>query len=341
MTAWTQSLPRLKGVDRVWLFIAATFTALLVTQPQQAGQSASFVLNSVSGIAGYLLAAVALTAYVKASDAENLIGRVFQGREATSILIAAGFGVLSPFCSCGVVPMIAALLAMGTPFSAVLAFCLSSPVMSPDAFFVTAGTLGMEMAVAKTLAAIGMGVLGGFGALLVERLGLIGTVARQDAGNGGCSAGRVREARPVTWAIHRDGVRLQTFGKTFTTTGVWLLKWLVLAYLLESLMLKVVPANVVSGALGPDNPFAIPLAALLGIPMYLNGYAALPLVKGFIDLGTTPAVALTFLVAGGVTSLPASLAVLGVMRVRTFAVYLAFSLIGAVLAGVAYGLVLS
>lgn len=340
MTSWIKRLPAVTQAQMVWLLIAATFAALTATYPVQAERSATFVINSVMGIAGYLIAAVALTAYVKASDAENLIGRIFQGREATSILIAAGFGALSPFCSCGVVPVIAALLAMGTPFSAVLAFCLSSPVMSPDAFFITAGTLGLEMAVAKTLAAIGLGVMGGFGALSLERLGLIGDVLRADVGNGGCSARRVREVRPVTWAIHRDGVRMHQFSTTFAKTGLWLLQWLVLAYLLESLMLKVVPADAITGILGPGNSYAIPMAALLGIPMYLNGYAALPLVKGFIELGTTPAVALTFLVAGGVTSLPASLAVLGVMRVRAFAAYLAFSLLGSILAGGAYALYL-
>src|SRR3546814_17716262 len=85
--------------------------------------------------------------------------------------LAALAGGLSPFCSCGVIPLIAALLAMGVPLSAVMAFWLASPVIDPSMFVLTAGVLGSEFALAKTLAAIGLGLFGGFVTLVLIRPG--------------------------------------------------------------------------------------------------------------------------------------------------------------------------
>jgi uncharacterized protein len=61
--------------------------------------------------------------------------------------------------------------------------------------------------------------------------------------------------------------------------------------------------------LGEDSAFAVPLAALVGIPLYLNELGALPIVAGLLDQGMQPGAAIAFLIAGGVTSIPAMAAV--------------------------------
>ena len=76
--------------------------------------------------------------------------------------MAALLGGLSPFCSCEVIPFIAALLAVGAPLSAIMAFWLASPLMDPAMFLITSGTLGFDFAIAKTIAAVAIGLGGGF-----------------------------------------------------------------------------------------------------------------------------------------------------------------------------------
>ena len=101
--------------------------------------------------------------YLKATGAESTLARAFEGRDIRMIFMAAVFGGISPFCSCEVIPFIAALLAIGAPLSAVMAFWLASPLMDPPMFFITTGALGLDFAIAKALAAVGLGLLGGFG----------------------------------------------------------------------------------------------------------------------------------------------------------------------------------
>ncbi|HMB77296.1 MAG TPA: permease, partial [Kiloniellaceae bacterium] len=113
-------------------------------------------------------------------------------------------------------------------------------------------------------------------------------------------------------------------------------KWLALAFLLESLMLAYLPAESVGQWLGFGNPLAIPLAALVGAPAYLNGYAAIPTAGALMDLGMTPGAALAFMTAGAVTSLPAAVAVFALVRLPVFLLYLALGFLGATFAGLLY-----
>jgi hypothetical protein len=80
----------------------------------------------------------------------------------------------------------------------------------------------------------------------------------------------------------------------------------------------------------------VPAAALVGVPSYLNGYAAIPLVRGLMDVGLSPAAALSFMVAGGITSIPAAVAVHALVRWPVFLTYLGLAAVGSVGVGLAY-----
>jgi uncharacterized membrane protein YraQ (UPF0718 family) len=254
------------------------------------------------------------------------------------ILLAALAGGLSPFCSCGVIPLIAALLAMGVPLSAVMAFWLASPVMDPSMFLLTSGVLSFEFAVAKTLAAIGLGLAGGFAVHALAGTAALRNPLREGIGNGGCGGAKIRAPKPVNWAFWQEAERREKFRRESLNTLLFLLKWLVLAYLLESLMLAYIPAETITAVLGGTGVQPIALATLIGVPAYLNGYAALPLVAGLIGQGMAPGAGLAFLVAGGVTSLPAAIAVWALVKPKVFALYIALSLGGAFTAGLLYQL---
>ena len=321
---------------RVWLASALIAAILLALAPAQGAESVAFMLRSLAETAPYLLLSIAVAAYAGASGADNLIARAFTGSPVLMIAVAAAFGGLSPFCSCGVIPLIAALLAMRVPLSAVMAFWLASPVIDPSMFVLTAAMLGTEFALAKSLAAIGLGLLGGYVTLALTRAGLLQEPLRDGVGNGGCAASRVRAPKPVVWRFWTDEARSATFWRSAWQTTLFLLKWLTLAFLLESLMLAYVPAEWITSVLGGGDLGSIVMATLVGVPAYLNGYAALPLVSGLIEQGMAPGAGLAFLVAGGVTSLPAAIAVLALVRRPVFALYIALALAGSLLAGLAY-----
>jgi len=324
--------------QRVWLASAAILLALLVLDTAQAADSTLFAGAALLRTAPYLVLSIAVAAWAGATGADNLIAKAFTGSPLLMIGFGALAGALSPFCSCGVIPLIAALLAMGVPLSAVMAFWLASPIMDPSMFVLTAGMLDLEFAIAKTVAAIGLGLMGGLVVHLLSRGGAFTDPLRDGVGNGGCGGARIRAPKPVVWRFWEEAARREKFAKTAWTTTLFLAKWLTLAFLIESLMLAWIPAETVTSVLGGDGIAPIAMATLVGVPAYLNGYAALPLVGGLIDQGMGPGVGMAFLVAGGVTSVPAAMAVWALARPPVFLLYIALSLTGAFASGLLFQL---
>ena len=322
--------------DRVLLAILAILAALALARPDQAAESARFTVAQLLDVAPWLALSVGLAAYAAASGADNLIARAFTGRQAAMVVTAALFGGLSPFCSCGVIPLIAALLAMGVPLAPVMAFWLASPLMDPAMFALTTGALGLEFALAKTAAAVGVGLLGGFGVMALGRGGWLTDPLRPGVGDGGCGGAKVRRPKPVAWAFWAEPERRATFARKALSNALFLGKWLALAFLLESLMLAWIPAERITALVGQAGPSQIALATVLGVPAYLNGYAALPLVAGLIEQGMAPGVGLAFLVAGGVSSIPAAVAVWALAKREVFALYLGFAFAGAFASGLLF-----
>lgn len=323
-------------IDKAWLILALTLVVLAILDPAQLWPTLTFAAGALWHTAPFIAFAVLAVAWLKVTGAERLLARAFEGSQARMVLIAALIGGLAPFCSCEVIPFIAAMLALGAPLGAVMAFWLASPLMDPAMFLITSGTLGWNFAIAKTIAAISTGLLGGFATLLLARSALFADPLRAQPGSGGCcSSQKPFEGAPV-WRFWREAARRDTFRVTALSNAAFLLKWLALAYVVEALMLEYVPAETVAGVLGGTGIKPILLGALVGAPAYLNGYAAVPMVDALLAQGMSNGAAMSFVIAGGVSCIPAAIAVWALVKPRIFFAYLAFAMTGALLAGIAW-----
>ncbi len=294
-----------------------------------------FTLSSLWSIAPYILLAVVSAGYLQAAGADALVAGAFRARMGLTVLAAALLGAVSPFCSCGVIPLIAGLLAMGVPLAPVMAFWLSSPIIDPPQFVMTASILGSGFAVGKTAAAFGLGLLGGFGVALFDRFGWFREPLKRRAACR-CGTGCATPEEP-RWAIWRDPSRRRRLVAGIGGQGLFLARWLALAFFLEGLMLAYLPAELAARLVGGEGWTAVLLATLVGVPAYLNGYAALPLVDGLVQQGMSAGAAMAFLLAGGVTSLPAAIAVHALARPAVFLLYLGLALSGSFIAGLLFG----
>ncbi|KPP88165.1 MAG: putative permease [Rhodobacteraceae bacterium HLUCCO07] len=330
-----QRLSRLRP-DWAWIALGLILLAVAVFERAQFLPTLEFATGALARTAPYILFAVLAIGWLKATGAESLLANAFEGREVRMILLAALFGGLSPFCSCQVIPFIAALLAVGAPLSAVMAFWLASPLMDPAMFSITAGTLGFDFALAKTGSAVALGLLGGFGTMLFKTSAIFANPLREKPAVGSCCGTKKPFSGKPVWQFWKEADRRATFRDNALQNAVFLLKWLSLAYVLEALMVRHVPAEMIAGVLGGDGIQPILLGAFVGAPAYLNGYAAVPLVDALLQQGMAPGAAMSFVIAGGVSSLPAAIAVWALVKPRVFAAYMGFSITGAMLAGLVW-----
>jgi uncharacterized membrane protein YraQ (UPF0718 family) len=122
----------------------------------------NFMINAFVHIWPYLVITIPIAVAVNISGASKHIKRAFDAGPITAILLATLVGAFSPFCSCGVIPVIAALLMGGVPLPPVMAFLIASPSMDPEIFFLSVGTIGWNLAVWRLAGTLAMSLSAGF-----------------------------------------------------------------------------------------------------------------------------------------------------------------------------------
>ncbi|HMB48036.1 MAG TPA: permease [Afifellaceae bacterium] len=308
---------------------------LVAIFPALAGEAALFAIRNLVLIGPVILIGIGLTSAIMASGSITLIRAAFEGQVVRMIGVAAFVGALTPVCGVSVLPLVAGLLAARVPLAPIMAFWLSSPITDPGMLAVTGATLGWPFALAKTASAFGIGLFGGFSTLLLTRLGcfhdpvrssgILARVSERACGQAGDDE--------LKWRFWTDSGRVAVFRDTALETGRLMILWLCVAFVAEFFMKRYLPDEFVIALVGHDRSWAVPLAAIVGAPIYLDGYAALPLVRGLIDAGMRPDAALAFLVAGGITSAWAAIPVFALVRLPVFGFYIALAVAGSVFAG--------
>lgn len=229
--------------------------------------------------------------------------------------------------------MIAGLLAAGTPLAPVMVFLVTSPLMSPSIFMVTVGGLGLEMALTRVLAAVLMGLAAGLLTHLLTAGGWLRNQVRLIPSEAYPAASSHDRARPT---LHAGLARMAR--QSWAMAG-FIGKYLLLALALEALMVRYLPAEWISGWLGTRSGWSVLISAAVGLPAYVNGFAAVPLLRGLMDLGMDKGAVLAFLIAGPMASIPSVAGAAALVRARTLALFLSIGFSGAVAMGYAYRLI--
>jgi uncharacterized membrane protein YraQ (UPF0718 family) len=367
---------------------------------EQIYEIVKFILNNLWHIWPYLVITIPLAVAVKLSGAAKYIRMALTKKPVISILLATIVGAFSPFCSCGVIPIIAALLMGGVPLAPVMSFWLASPSMDPEIFFLSVSTIGWQLALWRLGATFALSLIAGYITHYVVKKNLLSQPVLKSYNS---------SSLKTTWTLLKDGVLkikkllehtnarialvnlpvrnydkiyhvsphqpgksikkdepttrpLQTSKKrsscgcaanhstpTFKQkllkesylATVMVAKFMILAFFLEAVITLYVPSDWIIALLGQNNPFAILIAALIGVPIYTSNLAALGMIGGLLNQGMSSAAALAFLIAGPTTTIPAMAAVWNLVSRKIFLLYVSFTLTGAVFFGYFYYMITS
>ena len=324
-----------RRIDPVYIALIVLLIAIAAFSMIQFADSVMFLLKAMLSISPFLLLSMAAAGGAQATGLDQRISGIVTGRTTMVILGAAFFGSLAPLCSCGVIPLIAALLAAGVPLGPVMAFWISSPLMSIEKYLLATAVFDVGFATAYLVTAIVMGAIAGFVTqAIVVRGGFADTLKTGVVGC--CASNALKADRPLLWKFWRETDRVALFRETSMSSGAFLLKWLSLAFVIESLMVAYLPPEYVGQVLGSGDWWTVPASTIVGIPAYLNGFAAIPMVSRLVEMGAAPGAALAFLTAGAVTSIPAAMGVFALVRQSVFIAYILFGVAGSLIAGYAY-----
>jgi uncharacterized membrane protein YraQ (UPF0718 family) len=133
-----------------------------------------FIAEAFLHIWPYVVVTIPLAVAVQMSGASKYIKRAFEARPLTAVVLATVLGAFSPFCSCGVIPVIASLLISGVPLAPVMSFWIASPSMDPEIFFLSVGMIGWELAIWRLAATLVLSLGAGFITHLLMQNGWLG-----------------------------------------------------------------------------------------------------------------------------------------------------------------------
>ncbi|WP_190279365.1 permease [Ornithinibacillus gellani] len=240
-----------------------------------------------------------------------------KGNKATGYLSGTFLGALTPFCSCSTVPILAGLLSSGAPFGPSISFLIASPLLNPIIVVLLWKLLGLKLTVFYVVSMFIFAVLAGvlFNALGLEKHLKNVQIRRKQNENG----------EPESkWIL--------------ALKDAWNFFYPVLPYLLIGVLIGAVihdfiPAEFITAIAGNDNPFAIPVAAVIGIPMYIRVETMIPISEALVAKGMSMGAVIALIIGGAGASLPEVLLLNKLFKPRLLAAFIIAIFIGAVTTG--------
>jgi hypothetical protein len=274
-----------------------------------------------------LLIGIAVTTTIIVAVPTEKIRSLLSGRRWWSLWVATILGTISPLCTYLAVPLVAVLLRAGLPAAPLSAFLFSSPLMNPTLFFLTWGAMGLPMAMARLISAVGVGLLAG---LLVDMLSERGWLSFQFIGDSDLGHHIARHREPECGSL------AYRWAAAFTHLSWFTCKYFFFALILAAAVKELIPMTWIVRVLGRQHSYSIVLGMAMGIPLYACGGGTIPFIKVLTDMGMDPGAALAFFVSGPATKVPTIAAVSATLKGRFLVFYLCLMLGAALLAGLIY-----
>ncbi|HDL53693.1 MAG TPA: hypothetical protein ENH32_06925 [Proteobacteria bacterium] len=293
----------------------------------------------------YFIFGVALEALVRTFGWHIKLRKILERFGHGSIFLAAGIGLFSPLCACGILPLTISMLIAGVPLAPAMTLLVTSPLMSPAGYTLTAWELGNQWALAKLLSAVAMGLFAGYVTLFFQKRG---GFDNKDLFARGVPKGDFHDPDYPCDDLQCD-CRNQ-FSKKYIETrtknkfliflgkfveGTWKIgKFTVLGVAIEVIAARYVPTEWISPLLTNAIPFSIPILTLAVVPLHVNQIMASAILYGFVDLPLAHGPGLAFLVGAPVTAIPVMGVFLTFFRRRVFFLYMGICITGTI--GLAY-----
>ena len=231
-------------------------------------------------------------------------------------LWAAGLGIITPFCTCSAIPLFLGFIQTGIPLGVTFSFLIASPMINEVALVMLFGMFGLKIAVLYALSGFIIAVVSG---LMIGKLGLEHLLEGFDPSK---RLQNIAFGADMAWAERFSYAREYTLDILKT---VW--PYVLIGIGLGAWIHGYVPENFLARWAGADKWYAVPLATLVGIPLYSNAAGVIPLVSALTEKGVALGTTLAFMMAVTGLSLPEFLILRRVMKLKLLFIF--FGIVGA------------
>lgn len=253
-----------------------------------------------------------------------------KGNTILGHISAALLGIVTPFCSCSAVPLFIGFVEAGIPLGVTFSYLIAAPMVNEVALIMLYGMFGFEVALIYVISGEIIAIVSGIilGKLKLEKYveGYVYEIAN-NSGDLEIPDPTIKERLQDAWIFTRDLLK-----------KIWL--YVVGGIAIGGVMHGWIPANALAEYAGADNPFAVFIAVVTGIPLYLNAAGVIPLVKELTRLGVALGTALAFMMAVTALSVPEMIILRQVLKPKLLAIFIAIVGTGILFTGYLFNLVI-
>lgn len=288
------------------------------------GEAVNFFIYDTFKIWFLLITIIFVVSYLRTHFNTEYVRAHLQGKsELYGNVLAALFGIITPFCSCSAIPLFLGFIQARIPIGVTFSFLISSPMNNEIAIALLFGLFGWKV----TAIYIGFGLLvaivGGFviGHLNMEKYVLMDVKPME---------GELEEVKIKLTMQERATEAYNYTRDIFKEIYLYVLVGVGIGALIHGY----IPADFIAEYAGAQNPFAVPIAVIMGIPMYSNAAGVMPLVEVLTAKGMLLGTALSFMMAVTALSLPEALILKKILHIKLIATF--FGIVGFGIVAIGY-----
>jgi uncharacterized membrane protein YraQ (UPF0718 family) len=236
--------------------------------------------------------------------------------------LAGLLGIVTPFCSCSAVPLFIGFVESGVPLGVTFSFLISSPMINEVALVLLLGLFGLKIALLYVGTGLLVSIIAGIaiGKLRMEKY-VQDNIYQMKVGSAEIPQQKFREKIVYAKDYTKDLLK-----------RIW--PYVLIGIGVGGFIHGYVPSDFLVKYAGPDNPFAVPVAVLIGVPLYSNAAGTIPIVQALMGKGMPIGTVLAFMMAVTALSFPEAVILKNVLKIRLLLIF--FGIVAAAIVAVGY-----
>jgi len=306
-----------------------SYTVLGLAQNSPLASSVNFFVYDSLKVTLMLAVIVFGVAIVRTFITPQKVKKWVAGRtEGVGNVLAAVLGIPTPFCSCSAVPLFIGFVESGVPLGITFSFLIASPLINEIAAAMLLAMFGWQIAALYIISGLIIAIVAG---IIIGRLHLEAEVEEfvykcklPDA-----------EEKVMTWKDRLLFAKTESMEITLKV-----LPYILLGIAIGAVIHGYAPADFLANIAGPDNPLAVPIAVLIGIPLYANAAGMIPIMEVLTAKGMAMGTALAFMMAVIGLSLPEMIILRKVIKIKLLAIFAVILFVSFTMTGYLFNAVL-
>ncbi len=247
-------------------------------------------------------------------------------------VLSALLGVVTPFCSCSSIPLFMGFLSAGIPLGVTFTFLIASPLINESSLFLFPSVFGLKTTVLYNLFGMGISIVSG---MIIQRLKLEKYIQPEILAFTGKK--RLQEKYKQEKVPVKELIKLWSGEMFLITKNIY--PYMVLGVTLGAIIHGFVPQSFVSSLLSTHSLLSVPLAVILGAPLYANSVSVIPIVEALIQKGIPMGTALSFMSATVALSIPEALILKKILKWQLLVLFFAITIVGIMVLGYTFNAV--